>query len=422
MSLAVIDLKRRIECMENIKELALSSVIGYLAGSFLPGYFLPLWIKGIDIRKFGDGNPGVVNVKRNATLSIAVFTAFYDVLKGLFSLLITQYVLHFHLVFCYLSGFFAILGHRFPFYLKFKGGRGIATTVGLFLFMFVKLLIQNLTVFEIICFFCYISIYALLLNLATGKNGDFFTITAFPFICIFMALKVRIVADLIFFLVLSSIIVFEALMNLKRDGFKFYNEKQTFWRVILRPFALLFIPLNFLLPRHLFLLMLGIILSIFFITDLLRIIVPKIDNFFQTDFVNSIKFFKKKEEGKISSMTNFLLGVFLCFLLFDRNIAFASLGFVSLGDMFGKIVGINTGKTKIFKNSEKTLEGSLAFLSASVSVAFFLWIGEQLPIYTGLAGAIIATVVEMIPTQVDDNFSVSVISGAIMELVKMFLP
>jgi glycerol-3-phosphate acyltransferase PlsY len=86
--------------------------------------------------------------------------------------------------------------------------------------------------------------------------------------------------------------------------------------------------------------------------------------------------------------------------------------------MMAKIVGINYGKTVIF-NAEagKTLEGFVGFLSVSVGSAYFLWLLNMLPLWVGITGAVIASVVEVFPFPVDDNVSVPVISGAIMSFL-----
>lgn len=395
-----------------------SIVLGYLFGSFLPGYFLPLWFKKVDIRKVGDGNPGVLNVKKNVGSYLALLTAVYDILKGFIPMGINYFVFRFPLVFVYISGFSAILGHKYPFYLNFKGGRGFATSISLFLFMFIKILIQNFTLQNIFFFILYIIFYALLLNISTHNKGDVFTMTIFPIIGFFMLLNVKRIVDVIFLSVLAFVIAYEAVKNLLRDGFKFYTEKYTFWRIIMRPFALLFIPLYLLFSKFVVLLILGFVLSFFFILDLLRILIAKVENYFQFEHIKNFRVFKEKEKGRISSITNFLLGIFISFAIFERNIAFATLGFVSLGDLMSKWIGINFGKNKIFKNSEKTLEGSLAFLSAALTVAFFLWFKSLLPLYVIFIGAIVAFIVEAIPNPIDDNFSIPVVSGTIMEILK----
>lgn len=395
-----------------------SVILGYLFGSFLPGYFLPLWFKGVDIRKLGDGNPGILNVKKNVGNFLALLTASYDILKGFIPMGITYYIFRFPLEFVYLSGFSAVLGHKYPFYLNFKGGRGFATSISLFLFMFIKILVQNFTIQQIFLFTLYIISYAILLNTATHNKGDVFTMTIFPIIGFFMILNVGRVIDVIFLSVLVFIIAYEAVKNLIRDGFKFYTEKYTFWRILMRPFALLFIPLYFFFSKFVVLFVLGFVLFFFFVLDLLRILIAKVENYFQIGFIKNFRVFKEKERGRISSITNFLLGVFISFALFERSIAFATLGFVSLGDLMSKWVGINFGRSKIFKNPEKTLEGSLAFLGAALTVAFFLWFKKLIPFYVVFLGAIVAFIVEAIPNPIDDNFSIPVVSGTIMEILK----
>ncbi|MCX7720640.1 MAG: glycerol-3-phosphate acyltransferase [Dictyoglomus thermophilum] len=406
--------------LENILKLIFSIGLGYLFGSFLPGYFLPLWFKKVDIRKLGDGNPGVLNVKRSVGLFPAIITALYDVSKGFIPMIILRCIFNFPEFFVYLGGFSAVLGHKFPFYLGFKGGRGFATSLSLFIFLFVKLLVQNFSSVQIIQFFVFLVIYFLLLNIATHGVGDVFTITAFPIIAFFMWLNAKSYVEVLFLTILSVVITYEAIKNLLRDGFKFYTEKHTFWRILARPFALLFIPLYIFTSKFVVLLILGIILAIFSLLDILRILVRRIENFFQLEITKNFKIFREKEVGRVSSITNFLLGIFISFVLFEREIAFASLGFTSLGDMMAKWVGINLGRKKLFKNSDKTLEGSLGFLSMSFVVSFFLWFEGLLPLYIVLVGAIVSFIVEALPNVIDDNFSVPIISGVVMEFIKKY--
>ncbi|ACK41410.1 MULTISPECIES: glycerol-3-phosphate acyltransferase [Dictyoglomus] len=406
--------------IENLIKAIFSALLGYLFGSFLPGYFLPLWFKKVDIRKLGDGNPGVLNVKRSIGIFPAILTAIYDVSKGFVSMILLKYLFNFPNFFVYLGGFSAVLGHKFPFYLGFRGGRGFATSLSLFIFLFFKLLIQNFASFQILQFFIFLIVYFLLLNTATHGVGDVFTITAFPIIALFMLINTKSLLDTIFLAILAGVISYEAVKNLLRDGFRFYTEKHTFWRILARPFALLFIPIYVFFSKFIVLLVIGGILGIFFLLDMLRILVRRMEDFFQLRGVKNFKIFKEKEVGRISSITNFLLGIFISFILFEKEIAFASLGFTSLGDMMAKWIGINFGKTKIFKNSEKTLEGSLGFFSMALVVSFFLWFKGMISLYVLLVGTIVAFIVEAIPNPIDDNFSVPIISGAVMEFIKKY--
>ncbi len=98
--------------------------------------------KKSDIRKLGSGNPGTLNMSRNFGLKIGLLTFFLDVLKGAVCSLVAFFV--FNNVYTkagfevnelaiYLCGFSAVLGHIYPIVLKFKGGKGIASTIGVFL-------------------------------------------------------------------------------------------------------------------------------------------------------------------------------------------------------------------------------------------------------------------------------------------------
>lgn len=100
-------------------------------------------LKKTDIRKLGSGNPGTLNMSRNLGLKIGILTFVLDILKGVIPTLVAYFVFkgqkfdnsEFYIsdfAIC-LCGFCAVLGHIFPVVLKFKGGKGIASTIGVFL-------------------------------------------------------------------------------------------------------------------------------------------------------------------------------------------------------------------------------------------------------------------------------------------------
>ena len=98
----------------------LSVIIGYLLGAILPSYIFDK-LKGIDIREEGTKNAGTANTFRVLGLPYAIPTALYDTVKGLLAMLIA-YSLGANLFFMQLSGIAAIIGHIFPFYIKFRWG------------------------------------------------------------------------------------------------------------------------------------------------------------------------------------------------------------------------------------------------------------------------------------------------------------
>lgn len=109
-------------------------VIGYLVGAiFQAGYWYGK-LNHIDIRQHGSGNAGTTNVMRTLGKKAGIITYLVDAFKAIFAAVIVHLVFGHNnpdemLLFIY-SGFGIILGHNFPFYLKFKGGKGIAATSG----------------------------------------------------------------------------------------------------------------------------------------------------------------------------------------------------------------------------------------------------------------------------------------------------
>lgn len=117
-------------------EIALGALVGYAIGAIPFGYVIPCLAKGIDIRTVGSGNIGATNVGRvlGKWWGIAVF--FLDAAKGFCpAFLLAPLLAHgASLVPAQVAaGLGAILGHMFPVYIGFKGGKGVATSAGVFL-------------------------------------------------------------------------------------------------------------------------------------------------------------------------------------------------------------------------------------------------------------------------------------------------
>lgn len=109
-------------------------MIGYLIGTFQTGYFYGK-LHGIDIREHGSGNSGTTNTLRTLGWKAGVITFLGDSLKAVLAVVLVrilfrnQYPDSIKLIELY-AGFGSVLGHNFPFFLKFKGGKGIACTAG----------------------------------------------------------------------------------------------------------------------------------------------------------------------------------------------------------------------------------------------------------------------------------------------------
>lgn len=114
----------------------LAAIIGYLCGLYTFGYIAGK-ITGNDITKKGSGNIGATNTLRILGVKPAVIALFSDILKAIVPAIITYFIFRSFVdrdsvrILMLYSAFGAVIGHDFPFYLKFKGGKGIATTFGM---------------------------------------------------------------------------------------------------------------------------------------------------------------------------------------------------------------------------------------------------------------------------------------------------
>jgi len=112
----------------------LSILFGYLIGSFPTAYLLVKFKIHKDIRQEGTGNVGTFNtfeVTQSKAVSVAVLIV--DILKGVAAVLMTKFLLNGEFWLIASSGVAAIIGHNYPVWLKFKGGRGLAVTAGVML-------------------------------------------------------------------------------------------------------------------------------------------------------------------------------------------------------------------------------------------------------------------------------------------------
>jgi glycerol-3-phosphate acyltransferase PlsY len=106
---------------------------GYMLGSIPFGYLLVRVQSGGDIRALGSGNIGATNVARTAGWSVGAATLVLDGAKGFFAVWLAGHFSDGNIRFMMYAGLAAILGHIFPVWLKFSGGKGVATALGVFL-------------------------------------------------------------------------------------------------------------------------------------------------------------------------------------------------------------------------------------------------------------------------------------------------
>lgn len=106
-------------------------LIAYLSGSVPYGLIFTKLFSGVDVRKIGSGNIGTTNVLRTGHKSIAAATLVCDVLKGFLPIILASHV-GIEGIPLLTVAFAAVLGHVFPIWLRYQGGKGVATSLGVF--------------------------------------------------------------------------------------------------------------------------------------------------------------------------------------------------------------------------------------------------------------------------------------------------
>lgn len=113
-------------------KIILAIVIAYLLGSIPFAYIMGRLVRGVDIRQVGGGNMGAVNTMREVGPVPGFAVLLADMAKGALAVLVAQW-LDLSLTWVFVVGGVAVAGHNWPVWLKFKGGQGLATTLGVLL-------------------------------------------------------------------------------------------------------------------------------------------------------------------------------------------------------------------------------------------------------------------------------------------------
>ncbi len=189
------------------------AVIAYLLGSVSFSVIISKKMAGFDVREKGSGNAGTTNVLRSVGKKAAIFTLLGDVLKGVIAILVA-YIIGLIVkegidkaLLIQLAGIFVILGHTFPVFFKFKGGKGIATALGV-------LLMTNWNI-GLICL-----VFALVLMALTKmvSLGSIAAAILFPVLIIFMPHTAYLVDGnyIIYSILIAVLVVYNHRANVKR--------------------------------------------------------------------------------------------------------------------------------------------------------------------------------------------------------------
>lgn len=118
----------------------IAAVISYAIGSIMSSVIISRKMAGFDVREKGSKNAGSTNVLRTVGKKAAIFTLICDVLKGVIAILIAMLIakiakIENTLLIRYVAGLAVILGHTFPIFFEFRGGKGVATALGVLLML-----------------------------------------------------------------------------------------------------------------------------------------------------------------------------------------------------------------------------------------------------------------------------------------------
>jgi glycerol-3-phosphate acyltransferase PlsY len=140
----------------------LTAAYSYLLGSIPFGYLLVRAFCGRDVRQTGSGNIGATNVSRTSK-GLGALTLVLDALKGLTAVVITRMNFPGNKTLLGAAALFAIVGHMFPVWLRFRGGKGVATGLGSFIVLTPKTILVMLAIFVVIFLvFRYVSLASIL--------------------------------------------------------------------------------------------------------------------------------------------------------------------------------------------------------------------------------------------------------------------
>ena len=163
--------------------------ISYLLGSIPFGLLLTKFFLNKDIRNIGSGNIGATNVLRSGSRLLGYTTLILDILKAIVPVI---YIKFNHADFIYISSLSVFLGHVFPIWLKFKGGKGVATYVGI--------------LFAINIYFGLIFITTWLITFALSKFSSLSSLTASFSIPIYLLILTQF--DQVFFFTIMFVLIF----------------------------------------------------------------------------------------------------------------------------------------------------------------------------------------------------------------------
>ena len=191
----------------------ITAIIAYLIGSVNFSVILSKKMAGFDVREKGSGNAGTTNMLRSVGKKAAALTLICDVLKGVVAILIAMFIgwafkIENQSLLVQIAGIAVVLGHTFPIFFRFKGGKGVATSLGI-------LIMSNWQI-GLICLVFGVLLIALTRMVSLGSCA---AAVLFPVLTLFITDNYIVSQGsgyLIYSIILAVIVLFNHRSNIKR--------------------------------------------------------------------------------------------------------------------------------------------------------------------------------------------------------------
>lgn len=182
---------------------AILLLLAYLVGAIPSGYLIAKKLKGIDIRDYGSGNPGTANVYRIVGKRAGWATFVCDALKGAAAVMLAKIFAPQQETLAMLCGFVAICGHMWTIFLGFKGGKGVATSAGVFGAL--------LPLPTMICFCLFAIVVWATGRISPGSIAAAFVLPIMSFMVGDYPLSYKLIS-----IVVAAIVIYKHIPNIKR--------------------------------------------------------------------------------------------------------------------------------------------------------------------------------------------------------------
>lgn len=172
----------------------------------------------------------------------------------------------------------------------------------------------------------------------------------------------------------------------------------------------------FLLPRGIMLVALGLAALGVLLIDLIRLREPGFNAWFCRLFYH---FLRDYETARLLGASFLIVASLVVYTIFSLQIAVLSISFLAIGDPSARLVGERFGRWKLFR---KSIEGVLACLVVCLAAAsIWRYVGLNVPLAVAITGAASAAIAESLPTAIDDNLTIPLLSGVMMWLVSFLV-